>query len=385
LHLRSERIVTPAGVLRGVVSIDGPTISEVTPERSLELGSPVLDLGSRWLLPGFIDGHVHGGGGAQCNTSDTEEIVAMARFHASHGTTAVLATTVAADLDALVVAVGTIASVAGRREEGAAVVLGSHLEGPFLNRDRAGAMDASVFLDPSGDALSRLLEAGRGTVRMVTLAPELPDALTVVRELAGLGVVVSIGHTDAGYREVEAAVAAGARSATHLFNAMRPLDHREPGVVGAVLDFDEVSCELICDGVHVDPAALRLAWRAKGTAGVRLVTDAIQAAGMPDGSYALGGSSVEVRSGRARSAGGDVIAGSTLTMDVALRNAVRFLGATVVDASAMASQNPARVLGIERRKGAIAAGLDADLVVLDDSLHICATMVEGGWVSEAPV
>ena len=190
MHLRSERIVTPAGVLRGVVAIDGPTISEVTPERSLELGSPVLDLGSRWLLPGFIDGHVHGGGGAQCNTSDPEEIVAMARFHASHGTTALLATTAAADLGALVVAIGTIASVTGRRDDGAAVVLGSHLEGPFLSRARAGAMDASVFLEPGGNALSRLLEAGAGTVRMVTLAPELPNALPVVRELAGRGLVV---------------------------------------------------------------------------------------------------------------------------------------------------------------------------------------------------
>jgi N-acetylglucosamine-6-phosphate deacetylase len=246
-------------------------------------------------------------------------------------------------------------------------------------------MHTSGFLMPSRDVLSRLLGAGDGTVRMVTLAPELPAALPIVHELASLDVVVSIGHTDAGYGEVEAAVGAGARSATHLFNAMRPLHHREPGAVGAMLDFNELSCELICDGVHVDPAALRLAWRAKGTAGVRLVTDAMQAAGMPDGSYRLGSASVEVRSGRTRSGTGEVIAGSTLTMDVALRNAVRFLRVPVVDASAMASQNPARVLGIERRKGAIAAGLDADLVVLDDSLHVCATMVEGGWVSEAPV
>jgi len=246
-------------------------------------------------------------------------------------------------------------------------------------------MDATVFLDPSHDALSRLLDAGTGTVRMVTLAPELAGGIPIVRELASRDVVVSLGHTDARYREVGAAVAEGARSVTHLFNAMRPLHHREPGVVGASLDLEELSCELICDGVHVDPAALRLAWRAKGTGGVRLVTDAMQAAGMPDGSYALGGLPVEVRSGRARSAGGEAIAGSTLTMDGALRNAVRFLRVPVVDASAMASGNPARVLGIDRRKGAIAAGLDADLVVLDDSLRVCATMVEGGWVSEAPV
>lgn len=385
MHLCSERIVTPAGVLRGVVSIDGGVIAEVEPSRALEPGVPVLDLGARWVLPGFIDVHVHGGGGAQCNTAEPEEVLAMARFHASHGTTALVATTVAAPLESLAAAVATIGSVVGQSIDGASVVLGSHLEGPFLSRARPGAMDPAVFLDDDPSALSRLLEAGGGTVRMVTLAPELPGALEFVRRLVGDGVVVSVGHTDAGYREVAAAVAAGARSATHLFNAMRPLHHREPGVIGAVLDLEDVSCELICDGIHVDPAALRLAHRAKGTAGVVLVTDAIQAAGMPDGSYVLGASPIVVRSGRAMLADGDSLAGSTLTMDAALRNAVRFLEIPVFDASLMASRNPARLLGIERRKGSIAAGMDADLVVLDESLDVVATMVGGRWASEAPV
>jgi N-acetylglucosamine-6-phosphate deacetylase len=180
-------------------------------------------------------------------------------------------------------------------------------------------------------------------------------------------------------------VAAGASSVTHLFNAMRPFNHREPGAVGAALDLDELVCELICDGVHVDPAALRLAYRAKGAAGVLLVTDAIEAAGMPDGQYRLGGGWAVVRAGRAETPDGGSLAGSTLTMDAAVRNAVRFLGVPLATASAMASAVPSRLLGLEHRKGAIAAGRDADLVVLDESLQVCSTMVEGRWVSEAPV
>src|SRR5947209_4071751 len=346
MHLRSERIVTPVGVLAGVVAIEGKAIVEVSRESAVGAGEPLLDLDRRWLLPGYIDGHVHGGGGAHCNTSDPEEVMAVVRFHASHGTTALLATTVAAPISSLEDALSTIASVVDRRPEGTAAVLGSHLEGPFLSRARPGAMDPEWFLDPDPAAASRLLAAGRGTVRMVTLAPELPGALALTRQLAGDGVTVSVGHTDASYEQVEQAVAAGARAATHLFNAMRPLHHREPGALGAVLDLDGISCEMIADGVHVDPVAMRIAHAGKGTAGLRLVTDAMQAAGMPDGEYLLGASPVAVRGGRAEIAGGGSIAGSTLTMDVAVRNTVRFLGVPVADASAMASLNPARLLGI---------------------------------------
>ena len=267
-------------------------------------GQPAIDLGDRWVVPGYIDLHVHGGGGAQCNTTDAEEILAMARFHASHGTTALLATTVAGRVSDLEAAVATIAAVVDRREDGAAAVLGSHLEGPFLSRERPGAMDPALFLDPDPRAVDRLLSASEGTVQMVTVAPELSGALDLVRRLSDDGVVVSLGHSDASYEQTEAAVRAGARAATHLFNAMRPLHHREPGVLGAVLDLDGVSCELICDGIHVDPAALRIAYRAKGTAGVRLVTDAMQAAGMPDGEYQLGSATVMVRAGRAENRGG---------------------------------------------------------------------------------
>jgi N-acetylglucosamine-6-phosphate deacetylase len=361
IRLRGERIVTPSGTVPGEVVVADGRIVEVHP-------APRGDPG--WLVPGYVDLHVHGGGGAQCNTADPDEIAAVARFHATHGTTALLATTVAAPIDELEAALRAIAATG---------VLGAHLEGPFISRRRPGAMDPETFVDPDPRVLERLLAFGG--VRLMTLAPELPGALELIGLLVQAGVVASLGHSDATYVEAGAAVGAGARAATHLFNAMRPLHHREPGVAGAALDLPELSCELICDGVHADPAALRLAYRAKGLAGIRLATDATEAAGMPDGEYRLGRAAVMVRAGIARTAGGAALAGSTLTMDAAVRNAVRFLGLTVEEAVALASTNPARLLGLGDRKGAIAPGMDADLVVLDDALNVRATMIGGAWVT----
>ncbi len=385
IRLRSERILTPAGTITGEVAIEDGRIVDVRSGRAPAgrgIDAAILELGDRWLAPGYVDLHVHGGGGAQCNTFDPAEIMAVSRFHAAHGTTALLATTVAAPVAELEAALRAIGSCA-RRREGAAV-LGAHLEGPFLSTRRPGAMDPNAFLAPDRRLLERLLATGDGCVRLVTLAPELPGALELIGSLAGAGVVASIGHTDATYGQTLAAVREGARAATHVFNAMRPLDHREPGVLGAVLDLADVSCELICDGIHVEPAALRIAYRAKGLSGVTLGTDAMQAAGMPDGEYRLGAAAVTVTDGRAVIAGDGAIAGSTLTMDAAVRNAVRFLGVTVAEASALASGNPARMLGLADRKGAVAAGFDADLVVLDDDLHVRGTLVAGDWVLGPP-
>lgn len=400
MRLRSSRVVVgqESVVAADVVVRDGRIVSADAPGASRRGAREwLVDLGDRWLVPGFIDGHVHGGGGAQCNTSDPEEVRAVGRFHAQHGTTSLLATTVSAgvtELEASLSAIaaagvppdaesaagpGVIAGMAGAR------VLGVHLEGPFLSPARPGAMDAETFVAPDERVLHRLLSAGGGdVVRMMTLAPELPGALELVRTLAGRGVVVSLGHSDASYEQARAAVAAGARSATHVFNAMAPLHHREPGLLGAALDLPEVNCELICDGLHVDPAAMRLAVKAKGLAGIRLITDAIEAAGMPDGEYRLGASSVRVLVGRAtvKAPGGESLAGSTLTMDAAVAGAVRWLGLTVPQAVALASAVPARMLGIEGRTGTIAPGMDADLVVLDNELRASGTLIGGEWVVE---
>jgi N-acetylglucosamine-6-phosphate deacetylase len=387
MRLRSQRIVTPGRVIAGELIVEDGRISELR-RGGARSRSSALELGDRWLVPGYIDMHVHGGGGAQCNTSDPDEIAAVARFHARHGTTAMLATTVAAppaELERALGAVDRCAEPASRgAPTGGAAILGAHLEGPFLSPARPGAMDPSMFLSPRAGAAERLLASGGTSMRMMTLAPELPGALELIGALADAGAIASIGHSDATYAQARAAVDAGARAATHLFNAMRPFHHREPGVVGAALDLPEVSCEVICDGVHVDPAAFRVVARAKGAAGIRLVTDAIEAAGMPDGSYRLGAARVEVSRGVATLPEADSIAGSTLTMDAAVRNAARFLRIEVPEAVALASANPARLLGVQQRKGSLSPGMDADLVVLDEELLACATMVAGRWVDGAP-
>jgi N-acetylglucosamine-6-phosphate deacetylase len=372
LRLRSGRIVCPQGTTAGEVVIESGRIAAVTSATTED----ALDLGDRWLVPGYIDSHVHGGGGAQCNTDDPDEIAAVADFHARHGTTGLVATALAAPLEELQTALIAVA------QSPAPTLLGAHLEGPFLSPRRPGAMDPSVFKKPDRGYLERLLAAAPGTTRVVTLAPELPGALELIETLAGQNIVVSLGHTDANYQQARDAAQAGARSATHVFNAMAPLHHRAPGALGAVLDLPALSCELICDGVHVDPVAMRLVYRVKGADGLRLVTDAMAAAGKPDGEYRLGARPVTVKHGRAVLKGGESIAGSTLTMEAAVQNAVRLLGVPVERAIRMASTNSARLLNLP--KGEIAAGLDADLLVLDENLAVQATMVAGEWLFGPP-
>jgi N-acetylglucosamine-6-phosphate deacetylase len=388
VRLRSERIVTRTGTIAGEVVVrDGRIVSvgPVAVGRGPEIGTEsveVVDLGTRWLVPGLIDLHVHGGGGAQCNTADADEVAAVARFHGRHGVTGLLATTVAAAPDELVGALGAIRA-AMDHPTGGADVLGAHLEGPFLHPRWPGAMDPAVFLDPEPAVLRRLVLAGGGCLALMTVAPELPRALGLISELVQAGVVVSLGHSGATYDEARAAIGAGARSVTHLFNAMTPFHHRAPGLVGAALESADVSCELICDGVHVNPVAARLAYRMKGPAGIHLVSDAIAAAGMADGDHWLGHVAVTVADGRATVAGTDILAGSTLTLDAAVANAVRVLDIGVEEAVGLASGNPAALLGLEDRKGAIAPGYDADLTVLDDALRAVGTVVSGRWVHRA--
>lgn len=384
MRLRSQRIVCPGGTRTGEVVVQRGRISAVDQVGNQAGGGKpqdvgeLVELGDRWLVPGYIDVHVHGGGGAQCNTAEPDEIAEVARFHARHGTTGLVATTLAAPVEDLCSALAAIARCPS------ANLLGAHLEGPFLSPEQPGAMDAGRFLDPDIRQLERLLAAGDERIRLMTLAPELPGALELVQRLVRAGVVASIGHTNATDAEVRAAVRTGATAATHVFNAMPPFHHRRPGAVGAVLDLPEVSCELICDGLHVDPVAMRLVHRVKGPRGIRLVTDAIAAAGMPDGQYEMAGRPVTVTEGTALLAGGETIAGSTLTMEAAVQNAVRFLGISVEEAILIASTNSARLLGLHARKGAIAPGLDADLLVLNEQLDVEATMLAGQWLVGPP-
>jgi N-acetylglucosamine-6-phosphate deacetylase len=379
LQLRSRRIVIPGAVIDGEIVIRAGRIASVGSSGhagAVASDAQMIDFGTDWIVPGFIDGHVHGGGGAQCNTDDPDEVTAVAAFHARHSTTALLATTVSAPISELVTSLDAI----GRAQAGVgAIILGVHLEGPFVSPSRPGAMDPASFLAPDSNVLTRLLAVGPERVAMMTLAPELPGAIGLVRELAGRGVSASLGHSEATAAQTVAAIGAGACAVTHTFNAMGPLHHREPGLAGAALDHPELSCELIADGVHVSGSALRLAHRAKGTAGIRLVTDAVSATGMPDGGYRLGATAVRVRDGCVRLVAGDALAGSTLTMDAAVRTAVRELGVELPDAVTMAAGNPARLLGLAGRKGSIVTGLDADLAVLRADLSARATLIGGRW------
>jgi len=377
--LCADAVFTPAERLEdGWVHIRDTRIAAVGSGPVPEHDAAVVRLPEGALIaPGFIDLHVHGGGGAQIGP-DPHAVADVAAFHARHGTTGLLATTVPAAQDALVDTVRAVAAVARRPYAEAAQVLGCHLEGPFVSAARPGALDVRHLRAPDPAELDRLLDAGGGSVQMIVIAPELAGAPELIATAAAEGVVVSIGHTDATYDEAMAGFDRGARAATHLFNGMRAVHHRDPGPAGAALTAPRVTVELIADGIHVHPAVIRLVHAAKGPDRVALVTDAIQAAGLPDGDYGLGDQPIAVRAGEARTAGGS-LAGSTLTMDRAVRLCVREAGIPLIDALQMASTTPAALLGIGAATGHLAPGADADLVVLDEDLAAIGTMVAGRW------
>lgn len=379
--VRGGQLLTPAGVVQdGVVVIDDGRILLAGAADAQQVDgadTDVVDARGGWICPGFVDIHVHGGGGADTMDASFEALCAMARCHAHHGTTSFLATTVTAPHRQLLQVAAAVRAATGLWT-GGAQVLGLHLEGPYVNPRRAGAQNPAHMRAPLLAELEELYEAAGGTWRLVTLAPELPGAAEAIQWLSARGVVVSIGHTDATYDEAVAGIAAGARHATHLFNAMRALHHREPGVIGAVLEHASVTVEVIADGEHVHPAALRLAAACKGAERTALVTDCIRARDLPDGVYKLGDLDVLVQDGKARlAADSGTIAGSLLTMADAVRYMVRVVGLPLSDAVAMASATPARIIGVADRKGSLEPGKDGDVVVLDEDLRVKATIVSG--------
>ncbi|WP_026874664.1 N-acetylglucosamine-6-phosphate deacetylase [Jiangella gansuensis] len=372
--IAGARIVTPDGVLEdGWLEVSGQRIA------GLGTGEPPRpadrDVAGRWLVPGFVDIHSHGGGGGSVVGADPGQVRAFVATHRAHGTTSLMASLVTGSYDDLE---RDIRALAGMVDDG--LVAGIHLEGPWISPARKGAHDESALRAPEPAAVRRLLDAGRGTVRMVTLAPELEYGLDAVRAVVDAGAVAAVGHTDAGYDVARQAIDAGATVATHLFNAMAPVHHRKPGPIVALLEDKRVTVELILDGVHLHPAIARHVRAAAGAGRVALVTDAIDATDIGDGDYVLGGLPVRVTDGEARLVEGGSIAGSTLTMDRAFRFAVEQGGFTVPEAVEATSANPARVLGIGDRVGALATGLQADLVVLDESLRVEAVMSRGSWL-----
>jgi N-acetylglucosamine-6-phosphate deacetylase len=306
-------------------------------------------------------------------TGSIEAMAAAIAFHRDRGTTRTLVSLMAGDLDAMCTQLGWLVELAGADPQ----LAGAHLEGPFLAHARCGAQNQAHLQLPDRQLVDKLLDAGQGRLRTMTIAPELPDALGVIEHLVAAGVVAAIGHTDASYDQALAGYAAGATLTTHLFNAMPPMRHRQPGAAIAALQ-SSAALEVINDGEHVHPAMVRLAAQ-HGLERLLLVTDAMSATGVGDGSYVLGGLPVTVADGQARSTETGGLAGSTLTMDVAFRRAVREVGLPIQAAVAAASTNPARVLGLAGRCGALLPGLAADLVLLDDDLRVRRVMVAGRW------
>ena len=384
LVLRGGRVVTGDGELAdGWVEVgDDGTITSVgtgTPEAAA--GASEVDLAGGWLVPGFVDIHCHGGGGASYTEVAPDRVEAAALAHRKHGTTTTMASLVSRPIPVLIDQVKGLAEVA---KDG--VVAGIHLEGPFISAARCGAHDPAVLTNPDLDSVRRLLDAGDGQIRMVTLAPELDGAIDAVREFVEAGVIVAIGHTDATEAQVRPAVDAGATVATHLFNGMRPLHHREPGPIGALLDDERVTVELICDLVHLHPTAVRLAAQHAGTGRTVLVTDAMAAAGVGDGVYEVGGLRVTVRDGVPTLDGAGSLAASTLTLDKAVRNFIQGCNLSMEQAVAAVSTRPAQLLGlagpgVKRPIGVIEPGAAADLVVIDDALRTTRVLHGGAWVA----
>jgi N-acetylglucosamine-6-phosphate deacetylase len=345
---------------------------------SLPSGAQEIRATDKIAIPGFIDVHIHGAGGHDVMEGNTVALRAVAKKVAGFGTTSFLATTVTASPDATCRAVEGITQYITQQsasDEFRAEVLGIHFEGPFISKERRGVHPVEWIQLPSAEMLDRFLQAAAGNARLMTIAPEVLGATQCMDAARKAGLVVSIGHTDATYEQARFAIARGARSATHTYNAMRPFSHRDPGVIGAVLTSPEISAELIADGVHVEEGAMKLLLQAKGAERVILVSDGLSATGMPDGKYMLGGFQVTVSGGVCRNDQG-ILAGSTLTLDRALRNIVA-LGIALPDAVRMLTLNPASLLGIEFKKGALRAGADADLVLLDEGLHIANVWARG--------
>jgi len=359
-------IVTPGGVLSNsaLTIADGGMIGEIGSTRPLSSHSEDIDARGLLVLPGFIDLHVHGGGGADLMHGTTEAVRQVARTHARFGTTGLLATTLTASREATDRAITAARDVqrAGPGEDEARI-FGIHLEGPYLCPARRGAQPAEWVREPDPAELAHWIELSEHTIRQITLAPERGGAEEVIRYARANGVIVSIGHTDATAAQTEKAVGWGATQATHVFNAMRGLHHREPGTVGACLARPEIVCEVIADGVHLDPLIVRLTLAAKGVSGVVLITDAIEGTAMPEGEYLLGGQTVIVQNGTAAFADG-TLAGSVLTMDRAFANVRRFAGVSVEEAARLSSGNAARQLGLSGKFGELTAGAAADIVIL---------------------
>ncbi|MEU4493185.1 N-acetylglucosamine-6-phosphate deacetylase [Streptomyces sp. NBC_00210] len=371
--LTGARVVLPTGIVEnGRVIVEGAKITG-----AVLADTPAVDLTGHWVVPGFVDIHNHGGGGASFTSGSAEDVLKGVRTHREHGTTTLVASTVTGEMDFLAHRAGFLSELVEQGD-----LAGIHFEGPFIAPCRKGAHSEELLRDPDPAEVRKLIDAARGTAKMVTLATELPGGIDSVRLLAEHGVIAAIGHTDATYEQTVEAIDAGATVATHLFNAMPALGHRAPGPIAALLEDERITVELINDGTHLHPAALELAFHRAGAARVAFITDAMDAAGFGDGRYELGPLAVDVKDGVARLVDGGSIAGSTLTLDTAFQRAATVDRLPVQDVVQAISANPAKLLGLYDRVGSLEPGKDADLVVLDAAFTLKGVMRKGEWLIE---
>jgi N-acetylglucosamine-6-phosphate deacetylase len=377
LYTPLERVDNP------LLLLDGQHVADVTSQaaRAVPAGARVVDFGDAVLAPGYLDIHIHGGAGRDVMEANPASLSAVERLIAKHGVTGYFPTTVTAPVDQILSALERLAGAiedGGKQNSGPdgarATPLGIHLEGPFMSHARPGVHPAADLLLPTLPLFERFWQAARGQIRIITMAPELDGAAEVIVEASKRGVCVSLGHSDADLETTRAGIAAGARHATHVFNAMRPLQHRDPGIIGEVLTNPQLTVDLIADGIHLDPSIVRLVLAAKGKENSVLITDAISATGMPDGLYPLGSLEVEVKDGKALYHGH--LAGSILTLDVAVRNVMRFAHWDLQPALRAATLNPARVAGLPNR-GRLQAGALADIVILSQCGEVKNTIIRG--------
>lgn len=382
--LTAREILTPLDrIHHGVIVYEDGCITEVGNRDCIVIPQNCrhVDFKDAIIAPGFIDLHIHGAAGHDVMEGEDDALEAVESLIASHGVTSYCPTTVTADMDATLGSLGKLGHFIermakhGAANNGRARPLGVHLEGPFLSELRRGVHPPSLLQRPSIDLFHSMWQAAVGRVKVLTIAPELPGALEVIHEARRRGVVVSLGHSNADLCEAQRGISAGGHHATHTFNAMRPLEHRDPGLLGAVLTHKCLSADIIADGIHVEPTVVDLFLRAKGVDKAVLITDAISATGMPDGTYRLGSFEVEVRDGKCTFQG--KLAGSVLTLDRAVRNVMSFAGWTLQDSIRLATYNPARVLGVEKSKGVIASGADADFAILNYKGEVLKTIIGG--------
>lgn len=380
--LLARQLLTPLERIdNAALVIEDGIIAEVGPRDAVSIaaGARVIDFGDSILTPGLIDIHIHGAAGHDAMEASGEALGAIERLLARHGVTSYCPTTLTAPLDEILPALEKLAIAVEQDgpscDSGRARPLGIHLEGPFLSHARRG-VHSSIYLQPaSAKVFGTMCDAAGGQIRMLTIAPELDGAVDLIRDAAQRGVCVSIGHSNADLAQAEAGIGAGARHATHTFNAMRRLDHRDPGLLAAVLTNNALTADIIADGLHVQPNVVDLFLRAKGLDRAVLISDAISATGMPDGTYRLGHYEVQVRDGRCESHG--KLAGSVLTLDRAIRNTMSFTGISFAEAIRLATLNPARVLGMEQRKGTLRPGADADIALFTDAGEVRQAIIGG--------